>query len=399
MIRRDHLPQTTTIQSALDDAQKLEPYTYRWSTKWDFPVPKDQVASRLGMDMAVLVGASKQNPENEELALLVGVIAHYAYNVDVDKSYDTAETAFAQAEKQVPGDVRAPWFHADFICQTDKPVAGAQEFLSVEGAHAWNELPAAFWQNYAACATVTDMPAHALRATGYMSKLNAGDAADRVFYADLARKSYGPVDLTKTYAAGDAWYGANLGANTRLTSTACGVSVTVHGAWPVDRAGIENGICNAVFSTGPYPAPRGSLSPEIVILVRRPDGDETLAQFLSRFTAKGTFSPVTPGRCPATGCLAVQGIQAGVYREDGDSHPHILVFERDEPRYPGLLFEQPTGPEASSGTSGVQYFRRETRLHRIPGKLFYVIALDTASSIEADAVKDYQFILDNLQVE
>ncbi len=45
-------------------------------------------------------------------------------------------------------------------------------------------------------------------------------------------------------------------------------------------------------------------------------------------------------------------------------------------------------------------FNRPSQVQqRIPGKLYYVVSLDTASSIEAPAVKDFEFFLQNLTVE
>lgn len=397
-IHRDQLPQTTAVSAAVLDAAQLEPYTDRWSPEWKFPVTKQQAAARLGLDLSVLRTAAKEDPNNEELLLLTALVAHYAYNVDVDGSDGATLENIANAEKLRPGDLRPAWFRADFLCQTDKPVQGADGFLAVEAAHPWKDLPASFWVDYEHCAAVTNMPAHLLRAADYLAHLSPDASEDQKFYVQLGRSRFSPVDMKKTYDAKDAWYGNNAGADTDITSTACGVRLRAHGTWPVDRVDLEKGTCAAVFSTGPYPAPRGPLAPEIVIIVRQPLPGETLTDFLSRFTTKGTFQPASGLPCPAAKCIEVTGAEPRDYGTDGDSHPHVIAFERDEPDFPGLLFEAPMGPPTKESEQ-VQYFRPTQVLHRMPGKLYYLIALDTASSIEPQAVADFQFFLQNIKVE
>ena len=132
-IRANALPQETAVLSALDDAKQLEPYSRSWTMNWDYPVAKDEVAARLSKDLGFLTRASKNHRENAELLLLTGLVARYAYNVDVDGSYGAAMNALGQAEKLAPGDFRAPWFRASLECQTTQPKAGGDEFLVDRG--------------------------------------------------------------------------------------------------------------------------------------------------------------------------------------------------------------------------------------------------------------------------
>jgi len=63
-IHASALPQETTILAALDDAQQLEPYSHSWTPNWKYSISKDDVANRLGKDMAFLVVALKNHPDN-----------------------------------------------------------------------------------------------------------------------------------------------------------------------------------------------------------------------------------------------------------------------------------------------------------------------------------------------
>jgi hypothetical protein len=398
-IDADKLPQETAVLAALDDARQLEAYSASWTATWNYPVSKDEVAARLGKDVDSLRLAIKNHPENVELLLLTGLVARYAYNLDVTGSHDTALDSLEESGKLAPGDVRAPWFRATLLCQTAQPTEGGNAFLAIEAAHAWDQLSAAFWEDYMECASVTNMPAHVLRAAGYLAKMHAPASAMGTFLADGARKRFEPFDPNKKYEPKEVWTAENAGNGAVFTSTTCGVRFHVHGDWTIKQLTLNSGSCVAYFSTGPYKATVGDLHPSVVLIVQRPGENETLENYSKRFLTKGDFSPDTESPCPADHCIALKAEQPGMYQANGDGHGRILVFERDEPAFPGLIFESPAGPPTANAGDGPHAFRPLPVEQRIPGKLFYLVMLDTAASIEGPARKDYEFFLQNLIAE
>jgi hypothetical protein len=92
-------------------------------------------------------------------------------------------------------------------------------------------------------------------------------------------------------------------------------------------------------------------------------------------------------------------VQPGTYKGDGDGRSRFVFFERDEPVFPGLIFESPLELPKPDGTGGAKVYRPDQTQQRIPGKLYYLVTLDTASSIEEPALKDFEFFLRNLTVE
>jgi hypothetical protein len=398
-IHANALPQESPILAALDDARQLEPYVSAWTNDWKHPIAKGEVAKRLEKDLDFLGAAFQKHPDNAELALLTGLVAHYAYNVDVADSHDKAVLAFEAAQKLTPTDMRTTWFHADLLCQTKETEAGAREFLDLESTHPWDQLPSAFWGDYMYCATVTNMPAHVLRAASYLERLHAPNSQMRTFLTDNASKRFDAFNPEKKYDPKEVWTGANAGDATKFTSTLCGMRFTVPGQWGVDQLAFSNHSCVALFSSGPYKAATRDLRPSVLVLVQQPAADEKLEAFLKKFTSKGAFEPFTPSRCPATTCLAVKGVQTGMYKADGDGHGHIVAIERDEPEFPGLLFESPTAFPNGDAANEPQFLRPAQTQKRIPGKLFYLVLLDTAASIETPAMADYNLFLKNLTVE
>jgi hypothetical protein len=397
-IRSNALPQETAVLSALDDAKQLEPYSRSWTMNWDYPVAKDEVAARLSKDLGFLTLASKNHPENAELLLLTGLVARYAYNVDVDGSFDAAMNALNQAQKLAPADFRAGWFRATLQCQTRELAAGANEFLAIESSHAWDQLPVAFWNDYINCTTMDAQPAHALRAIDHLGKLRGGEPAAFAAAADIDRNRFAPYDAAKAYKPEETWRAENIGDDKVFTSTLCGVRFRVRGNRQADRLDFANGSCVALFTTGPYQATTRAMHPSVMLLVQQPKEDETLEAYSKKFQTRGAFDSFAP-QCPAQPCIAVKGVQPGVYKGDGDGRPRLVFFERDEPEFPGLIFESPLELPKPDGTGGAKIYRPDQTQQRIPGKLYYLVTLDTASSIEEPALKDFEFFLQNLTVE
>ena len=399
-IRADSLPREAAILYALDDAREVEQYSRSYTQKWAYPIAKEDVAARLGKDLGFLRIALQAHPDNAELLLLAGLVAHYAYNLDLDGSYNEAMEALTMAEKHIPlSDVRAAWFRASLLCQTSRPKAGAEQFLSIESAHAWNRLPAAFWDDYMECATVTGMAAHALRAADHLNHLHAKSSNTRAFLTEAALKRFDAFDPAKSYEPRDVWTRAHAGEMTEFTSTTCGVQFRVLDGWKVEDISMKNGGCVAYFSTGPYRGTKRQVEPGILMMVKAPEGDESLEDFARQFSAKGMFVPFTASRCPSERCIALKGVQAGMYGEEGDGHGRIIAFERSQPDYPGLAFEAPWELPKTDGAAGPKTYRPDQIKARMPGKLYYLVVLDTAASTEEPATADLDLFLKDLVAE
>ncbi len=86
--------------------------------------------------------------------LFTGLVAHLAYNLDIEEAYDPAMKLLQSLADE---DFRAAWFLGIHQCQSNNAVGGMQQLLRVETSS--TSLPGAFWQDYANCASVTFMPA------------------------------------------------------------------------------------------------------------------------------------------------------------------------------------------------------------------------------------------------
>jgi len=394
------LPNDASVADALKDLMQLEPYTRRWTPDWKYPVDKSEAIARLDKDLITLKDAVRRNPENIELLLLTGLAGRYAYNVDVGGVFDSSLSDLSEAARLAPSDVRPSWFRAAILCQTlDQPAEGAKEFLEIEATHDWQQLPSAFWADYMECASVTNMPAHILRAADYAGRLSAPASDEINFLAKTAQKRFDPFDPPKKYASRDIWDGIQVGDDISLTSTTCGLRLRVRGGWEINQLELSKGSCVANFSIGAYRETQSKMRPSILVVVQQPQKNETLENYAKRFMTKGRFEPFTPSRCPTDQCIAIKGVRTGAYGKDGDGYGYMLVFERDQPPFPGLVFETPSQPPQLDASKAAQYYRPRQTQGRIPGKLYYVVLLDTAASIDKPAIEDLDFFLQNLTAE
>jgi hypothetical protein len=104
------LPQDERVKTAYSKVLRVESLARNWSPNWAFDTPKEQVVSIITSSLQDLRSAETAAPENAEVFLLTGFVAHLAYNVDVEEAYQTAVQSLEYAHKLAPGDYRSEWF-------------------------------------------------------------------------------------------------------------------------------------------------------------------------------------------------------------------------------------------------------------------------------------------------
>jgi hypothetical protein len=397
-IHADKLPQDDSVQKAYAEAATVEEYVRGWSDKWQYKIPKDTVVAQLKDSLDKLQKAAVSAPDNSELLLLTGLVAHYAYNVDVQEAYEVGVSSLQKAHKLAPDDYRPEWFLGEHECQAGKIKDGMDLFLSVEGRSAWDHLSPSFWDDYIFCASVANMPAHVLRAGDHLNKLKVPPLQYRDFLMDVARKRFKTPDLSATYSSEEVWETNNENSHLVFKNYMCGFSFSPLAEWRLSRLEVQKGMCLVQIATGPHPSKAGDVIPNLVVLARQAKAGETLADFMKSFGEYPSAKPITVSHCPSEPCLAFEVTRPLAYGAAGNGYGLLMAFKRDAPEFPGLLFEEPGGPEAPK-TGKVTYFHPRERLHRLDGTLYYVVMLDAADSVLDVAKQDYDTLLKYLQVE
>jgi hypothetical protein len=397
-IQKDKLPQDPAFQSIYADVEKTEYMVRGWSPKWHYDTPKKTVVSLLHKDLGLLQERVKELPDNEELQLLVGLAAHYSYNLDVQGTFEIAMDAFEKAHRANQDDYRPAWFSANLKCQTMKSVEGMREFLAIERKSPWEQFSAGFWDDYLECATLTNMPSRAIRAGDHLDKLHVSKQSVRDALRDSAKARLKPADPSKDYERHEAWAAVNSGTDTTFTSEIFGLRFTIPGTWRVDIKNISNGLANVQISTGPYHGKEGDLWPTITVIAKSAKPEQSFDDFVK--TMSQNLKPTAALVRPIEECRGAEGVKTGLYKAEGDGHLLLTAFMRDQPEFPGLIFEEPTAlPETKSNKVNNYVVSDMRRVGRLPGRLYYLIYLDSAASIFVQGNKDYMDFLKNLVVE
>jgi hypothetical protein len=392
------LPQDDRVKAAYSSVLPVESLTRAWSPNWSHDTPKEQVVSILASSLHDLRAAETSAAENEELFLLTGLVAHLAYNVDVEDSYETAVQSFEKAHKLAPGDFRAEWFLGMHRCGSNEIKDGMEELLAVENRIAWQQLPMDFWDDYINCSTMSIMPAHTLRAVD--RAVHLGESPSRYSLAvDIANKRYKSTDADTTYGAHDAWEATEGEGKVEFTSQLCGMRFSAHTDWRMDMRDVSKGTCIATIETGPYPSKSGHSTPTLLVLTRTAKSQETLDDFVGAFVKKyATARQVTTPFCPSDKCVGYEIVTDAMYQSGGGGHFLVEGFAGPPTDFPGLLFERPNAPPKSEAGKTVYYHPTE-KLHRFSGVLYTIVELDSNGSIFEKAAPDFQYLLKSIQLD
>jgi hypothetical protein len=396
-IDRSKLPQDGAVQSAYSDLLPIDQYTRTYEAKWRFPVPKEDVVSRFLLSLHTLENVQKQAPANKELQLFTGLVAHLAYNLDIEEAYDPAMKLLQPLADE---DFRAAWFLGIHQCQSNNAVGGMQQLLRVETSS--TSLPGAFWQDYANCATVTSMPAHAVRA--YDNAKSAADGTQNdVQLEQIARNRIKQSDPTASYPAKQAWYAQQTEDRVRFASTLCGESLIAKANSPVNINDISKGSCTVIVTSEKYPTRTGNATASLLVLTQIPREAESLEAYSQRMLKDPRYAgktPLTGMPCPVATCLAFEIITDKLYKSEGGAHLIALFFQSEQPAYPGLRLETPQPlPKVSGSSSEPTFYRASDTLQRFKGPLYTFVALDANKDIYPQARIEFDDLLKSMVID
>jgi hypothetical protein len=396
------LPQSPAVQAAYRSAQQLEPYANTWSLNWNYDIPKTQVQDKLTDDLGILSKALQSDPSNHELQLLTGLVAHFAYNVNDEAAFQVATDNLTKAAAADPADIRGEWFLGIHQCQALQVVDGMNRLLNVEAKD--KNPPPDFWYDYITCASIAILPAHTLRA---IDRAVAGGEPPESYHqlSEIAASRYKTADLTKTIPSHGAWTDEQLPNNRlALTSHLCGISFAVGDDRDLQVSDVSNGVC--VVTSNP-PTKKGTPVATTLLMAKRPAEGQSLDDFVKSFlkehdALKDSNTQVNTASdlpCPVEHCLSLDLLVPGIYWKQGGAHILVVAFERDEPRHDGLPFEKPQGPPLTKPQEKPVAFHFNYIFHRIPGKLYYLVLLDSNQQIFANSKPEFQEFLKSLVVE
>jgi len=124
-----------------------------WSPNWNASISKTDVIAKL---KALFDGLNIIATKTTDTWLLMGDVAHYLYNLDVQDYYDNAVASYQQAQSLAPKDYRVYWFIANHYSLSAEPVLAIQSFQ--QAAQNLRPQPSfLFWNEYAGACMLAGM--------------------------------------------------------------------------------------------------------------------------------------------------------------------------------------------------------------------------------------------------
>lgn len=396
-IDNSKLPQNTAVQQAYSDLLVIDQYARTFETTWSYPVPKADVTARFSRALRTLDNAQQRDPDNKELELLTGLVAHLAYNMGDE---DASDLAVGLLKSQAKEDFRAAWFLGIHQCQSNDPVAGMEQLLHVETTTA--SVPPAFWQDYADCAGVAGMPVHAIRAYDKARNTPGAPPIDPQV-EQVARNKIKPSDVTSSYSPKQAWHEERITGGNRVTSNICGESFVTLPAYQLKIGDVRNGVCIVTADTELYPSRYGPSSASLLVMTKAAKPGETLEAFSQQILKDPLYAGKTPAsgiQCPVPTCLAYEVVTDKLYKPEGGAHLLVVFFASEQPVYPGLRFETPQPLPKDSTTSSLPSFAQSEQIpQRFNGTLYTFISLDANRDIFPRSRADFDQILKSFVVD
>jgi hypothetical protein len=284
-------------------------------------------------------------------------------------------------------------------CQSNDTAGGMGDLLRIESSY--SDLPGVFWQDYALCATVANMPAHALRALDNAKKLGV-ERSDDKFVRMAAEKRLIPSSMTETYKSHEAWKAERVGDGVTFTSTLCGESFSISADAPIDVRDVTNGSCAAIVTGREYPTRDGKSTASLLVISQSASAAESLQDFTDRMmkNPRGLDLKAISGLpCPVAECLSFEVVSDKVYANAGGTHLLAVAFASEQPDYPGLIFEKPQALPKLTKQDVPQVMTPIYTLRRLDGKRYTLVMLDSNGDIFDHARVDFEALLKSLQID
>ncbi|RKR81133.1 hypothetical protein BDD43_1277 [Mucilaginibacter gracilis] len=384
------------VQPDIDFLKNNQGFYNHWVHNWNYKVPKNAVIKKL---TGLYTELKKLPAGNIETNLLIGDIAHYLYNMEVEEYYQKAIDCYEVAKALSPTDYRVYWFlgnHYALSARIDL------SFNNYRLALQYQQLPVAhalFWADYAVACTLASMPATALFAAEKSSTIQGETSyieKELAFYKKGALHAP-PVDTT--IAAKNMWfmYGTNK-SHVILTNWVMGTKLSIDSTWGFRPNDYKGGQTYTMITPPRATAKSGQkIGFSILMFTRAAKPNQSLSQFMDLFTAQYTNrKPISFTVGQIKNGIAYEIIDPTLYPQIGGGHSYAIAFERSRPAYPGMLMEDAVEtPKANGSGDKIKYYADARKFSRFDGKLYYFILLDSCEFINAESLATFKDFVEN----
>lgn len=385
-----------TLQDRIDFLRNNDGIYNHWVHYWHETVSKETVIGNLKSLYAELEKLPAKNVETE---LLLGDIAHYLYNLEIDAYYQKAIGHYQAAETISPSDYRVYWFLGNHYALSDQQVLSIQTYK-----RAFTYLPKPsphqlFWADYAVACANANMQSTA-RYAAHQSSMLAGSESyveKQIIPATTNALHAPPADTT--IKSSDMWIPCGKeGKKILVNNYLLGMRVAFDTTWKSSTSDYESQKAYVTFKPNGITAKknRKKIDYSILVFAQGVNNDLTLEQFIDKFT--DNYKDRKPVRFKVgdiSNCMAYEITEPTMYTNVGGGHMYAIVLERNLPEYPGMAIEVPQDLPKSGKSPGVTYYRSNRSFGRLSNKLYYLILLDSCEYIHDESLAVFKDFLEH----
>ena len=153
---------------------------------WKGPLTKAQMAEKL-ISIYSILAAQKNDPVNQDLCLLKGLICSYLYNLNYVEYLQKAVENFNLVESVPNHDYRFKWMLGMLDAKAAKPFQAIPQFSYVAKAIPQDKLHPLFWMDYAYAAGLAFMPVSAIHYFDIGSQYGGYNLEKNSLYQDFKK--------------------------------------------------------------------------------------------------------------------------------------------------------------------------------------------------------------------
>ncbi len=376
----EKIPEANEYKAQIDFLKQNLQYFDHWQPQWTYDVNKESLIQGL-VDSYDKFSATDDN--NVERVLLLADIAHYLYNLEEDKYFEISETLYKKAIKLAPDDYRPYWFIAKHYALANVIDSAILNFLKAEQLLP-DKVPVDFWEDYSFGFAMANMPSHCIFSMDRAREILGRPGYFEEQLGNSIKERIKPLDRDSTYSNRQLWTVAE-GDMLSFISRPLGIKFLIDSTWRVSIQEYQNHQSGIILIPPALKNNQGrEITYTIAILIKVARNGDNLNAYIDQFVAK--YSPEKTddftGRFAGTISFEIQ--DKNLYRDIGGAHFHMIGLERNKPKYPGLLLEEPNLlPQGN--TEKITFYRPGDTKDRFDGKIYYAIMLDVCEDIYPEA--------------
>jgi len=376
-----------------------EYYMEVYVSEWNYDIDKTGLVDKMESIFTLFSSLLERDPENMDLHLFIGEVAHFLYNLDVSEYYEIANEYYKKAMEIEPKDIRSHWFQGFHLSQANKPIEGMGKMQYVSTAMPPLQMPPYFWIEYAISAYYSQMYWSSLRAIEYFKELIDDDVpiADTM-YNTLNSKLIIP-DVYSEYETNDLWSSVLGKDGTIYKSYLLGMNFRNPYDWELSSSGYKYAKSHFFLKPDRYEGYNNSkVGSTILLLANINYNDSTLLEHMNSIIKEHQTVERVEVDLPYDNVIAYSITDPSLYVDQGGGKLFMIGIQRSNPKTPGMAIEIPG--KFPPDPDDVAYYTLDKLYKRFDQDIFYVFLLDASKSIFNEAYDDYfSFIKENVVLE